>query len=249
MSEAPTVITRPVVPTNLPGLTSPRHFSDVEGQPCAPIPAQTRGRAGAWLFLSVGVFLVLSLIVGATWFFSAPNTGTNTNVVPSGRVNPQLDVEGKLPNLPGTGDPDNSAMSIDKAVQLQVITAADAAKVRASGAQEIVYRRSSDAAHVDNGYQMLAIPTASADDASKLVQGLRQTLTDSGFKAAPLGPGRAETAYTDSNPTGRVSALWYASGPVAIGIGVSQPLSGDPATLRTRLGKVRDSVVAVLPPS
>lgn len=253
MSEAPTVITRPVVPAELPGLgpQSPRHFSGVERQPSAPIATPARGRAGTWLYLSLGVFVVLSLIVGATWFLSAHSNGSNTNttVAPTTPVNPQLDVEGKLPDLPGTANPDNSTMSIDKAVQLRILTPEDAAKVRASGAQEIVFRGSSDTVNVDESYQLLAIPTASANDADKLVQGLRETLTGAGFMADPIGPGEAGAAYTDSNPAGRVSALWYASGTVAIGIGVSEPLTGDPATLRARLGQVRDSVSATLPPS
>lgn len=249
MSEAPTVITRPVMPGDLPGLAppSPRHFSGVERQPSTPVPAQARVPGRTWLFLGLGVFLVISLIVGATWFFSKPSTGTATTA-PTSPVNPQLDVEGKLPVLPGKANPNNSTMPIDKAVQLQVISTEDASKVRASGAQQVVYRASSDATNVEDGYLMLAIPTGSASDAAKLVQGLRETLTGSGFKADPLGPGDAGTAYTGSNSTGRVTALWYTSGTLAIGIGVSQSLNGNSATLRTRLVQVRDSVAVALPP-
>ncbi|GLY64112.1 hypothetical protein [Amycolatopsis taiwanensis] len=252
LSEAPTVITRAVLPTNLPSLTPsvPRHYSGVERQPSAPISAGPRGRGRTWLSLGVGVFVVLSLMAGATWFFSARSTGTNTNAAaPTSPVKPQLDVEGKLPALPGTANPNNSTMPIDKAVQLQIISDADASKIRASGAQEIVYRASSDTVNVNDGYLMLAIPTASANDATKLVQELREGLTGAGFKADPIGPGDAGTAYTGSNAAGRVTALWYSSGALAIGIGVSQPPGGKPASLHTRLVQVRDSVAAALPPS
>lgn len=247
MSEAPTVITRAVMPGDLPGLAppSPRHFSGVERQPSTPMPAHSRVPGRTWVFLGLGAFLVIGLIVGATFFFSKPSTGT---AAPTSPVNPQLDVEAKLPALPGKANPNNSTMSIDKAVQLQVISAGDAPKVRASGAQEVVYRASSDATNVNDGYLMLAIPTGSTNDAAKLVQGLRDTLTGSGFKADPVGPGDAGTAYTGSNPTGQVTALWYTSGTLAIGIGVSQPPNGNSDTLHTRLVQVRDSVAAALPP-
>lgn len=249
MSEAPTVITRPLLPPDLPGLTpaTPQGFPGIEGQPNASVA--TKRPARTWLVLSVGVFVVLCLIGGATWFFSAPSTSTDLSAPPNNLVNPQLDVENKLPELPGTPNSNNSTMSIDKAVQLQIITADEASKIRASGAQEIVYRASADIHNVNNGYLMLAIPTGSAGDAAKLVRGLRETLTGAGFKPDPIGPGEAGAAYTGSNPNGQVSALWYASGSVVIGIGVSGPLDAAPATLRTRLTQVRDTVAATLPPS
>jgi hypothetical protein len=252
MADAPTVITRPLLPANLPSLTpagAPHSRGSVPG---AGTPAAAPRRRGpTWLFLAVGVLVVAGLIVGATWFFSARSPGSTGGIAaPSGAVvNPQLDVESKLPTLPGTPNPNNSTMSVDKAVQLQVISAEEASKVQASGAQEVVYRASSDSADANSGYLLLAIPTSSTGDAANLVSGLRQTLTGAGFKADPLGQTDSETAYTGSNPTGRVSALWYASGSVVVGIGVSQPLDADPATLNTRLEQVRDSVVATLPAS
>jgi hypothetical protein len=250
MAEAPTVITRAVRAEETPSLipSLPRHSSGVVRQPSVPVWSRPRGRGPTWLFLSLGVLVVLALIIGATFLFGLSNTNTATSPTSGSTVvNPQLDVEGKLPELPGTPNPNNSTMSVDKAAQMQIISAADVAKVRASGAQEVVYRASADKVQPDAGYMMVAIPTASAEDATKLVKGLRETLINAGFRADPLGRADADTAYTGSNSTGRVTALWYASGPVVVGIGVSQPLNANPASLHTRIVKVHDSLAATLP--
>ncbi|HET6500539.1 MAG TPA: hypothetical protein VFG87_07225 [Amycolatopsis sp.] len=251
MAEAPTVITRAVQPTQLPGFTpGPPHGPTVGHRPGAPHD-RPGPRRSTWLFLAIGVVVVLAMIIGATWFFSARGTNDNAgSASPSSTiVTPRLDVENKLPDLPGKPNPNSSTMSVDKAVQLQVITADEASKIRASGAQEVVYRASSDTTDIDDGYMLLAIPTSSANDAANLVAGLRETLTGAGFTADPLGGTNAETAYTGSNATGRVSAVWYASGSVTIGIGVSEPLTADPADLQNRLTQVLASVTATLPPN
>ncbi|HKS46690.1 MAG TPA: hypothetical protein VJT49_16575 [Amycolatopsis sp.] len=240
LADAPTVITRAVNPPSLmpaaPWLPAPR-VADTSGKP--GVRRHTR------LFLVVAVLVVLGMIVGTTWFLSVPTT----NTAPAGPANPELVVAGKLPPLPGTANPDNATISLDKAVRLKVVSATDASKIRASGAQEVVYRASADTVGGNMGYQLVAIPTSSASDAAKLVKGLRQTLTDIGFTAAPLGPSEAETAYTTDNPGGRMSGLWYASESVVIGLAVSQPVSEDAATLRARLAQVLQAVAAALPPN
>lgn len=247
MAEAPTVITRPVQPSPLPALTPPYSLGGTQ-PPTGPSLDKPRGGRPTWLFLVLGVVVVLGLIIGATWLSSAPTTSGAGSAAPSSTiVNPGLAVESKLPSLPGTPNPENSTMPVDKAVQLQIISAQDAAKIRASGGQEVVYRASSDAADVNSGYLLLAIPTSSATDAAQLVKELRDSLTTAGFRADALGQTNAEVAYTGSNPAGRVTALWYASGSVVIGIGVSQPPNANPATLHNRIAQVRNSVTAALP--
>lgn len=250
MAEAPTVITRPVRAGEMPSLVPPmpRHSSGVVRQPSVPVWGKPRGHGPTWLYLSLGVLLVLGLIIGATFVFGGSKTDNAAAPAPGSTVaNPQLDVEGKLPELPGTPNPNNSTMSVDKAAQMQIISAGDVPKVKASGAQEVVYRASAETTQPDAGYLLVAIPTASADDSVKLVKGLRETLINAGFRPDPLGRADADTAYTGSNSTGRVTALWYASGPVVLGIGVSQPLNANPASLRTRISQVHDSLAATLP--
>lgn len=245
--DAPTVITRAVRPGGpLPTLT-PQYPAAPPGGPTVPMRRARRGPT--WVFLTFGVLIVLVLVVGASWYFGVHNNNP-TATSPTAPVNPTDAVsvaEAKLPTLPGAASPNNSTMSIDKAVQLQLISQADAGVMEAGGAQEIVVRASADPANTPNGNMLLAVPASSAVEASKLVATLRKNLTDNGFTPLPLGPANADLAFSGSNPGGRVSALWYTTGPLAIGIGVSQPLNGNPAQLRSRLEQIHAQVTGALP--
>lgn len=251
--EAPTVITRAVGAGTLPGLTPPS--PPRQQVPALPTrPTRPAGKRPTWLFLTLGVVLVLAMIIGVSWFFGArdDNTTTGTASTPTQTMNPAEAgeiAEAKLPTLPGAANPDNSTMSIDKALQSQLVTEADADAMRAAGAQEVIYRASSDPATSPNGTMLLVVPASSAADASKLVTALRKNLLGTGFVVTPLGSANADMMYTGSNPGGRVSALWYSSGSLAIGMGVSQPVTGDATQLRARLEQIRTQVTGTFPAS
>lgn len=251
--EAPTVITPAIGPGTLPGLTPPP-------PPRQPVPAlptrpeRADRRKPTWLFLALGVFVVLVLIIGATWFLGTRDDGTTSSAPrsPAPTLSPTDAAEfaeAKLPTLPGAANANNSTMSVDKALDLKLITSADAAVMRADGAQEVIYRAASDPANSPNGTMLLVVPASTAADAAKIAGGLRVNLSGTGFVPTPLGQTDADTMYTGSNPQGRVGALWYSSGLLAVGMGVSQPLTGDPGLLRTRLEQLRAQVTAAFPAS
>ncbi|WP_091628721.1 hypothetical protein [Amycolatopsis saalfeldensis] len=211
-----------------------------------------RRKRPTWLFLSLGVLLALALIVGLTWYIgSQPDQrGTADSVSappvpsPSGSADPSATLEDKLPTLTGKPSQDNSTMSLDKAVELKAISQADADLMKTAGANELVYRSYADS---DNGTMLLAVPTGSSAQAEVLVKGLQGNLVGGGFESAALGPAPTDLLYSASSPAGRVLAFWYTSGPVAIGIGASQPLAGDAAALRSRIEQIRTKVAAALP--
>ena len=214
-----------------------------------------RRKRPTWLFLSLGVLLALALIVGLTWYIgSKPDQqGTADSVSappvpsPSGSADPSATLEDKLPALTGKPSQDNSTMSLDKAVELKAISQADADLMKTAGADELVYRSYADADQADNGTVLLAVPTGSSAQAEVLVKGLQGNLVGGGFESAALGPAPTDLLYSGSSPAGRVLAFWYTSGPVAIGIGASQPLAGDAAALRSRIEQIRTKVAAALP--
>jgi hypothetical protein len=248
--EAPTVVTRAVSLGTMPGLTPP--LPPRQQVPALPThPVRPAGRKPTWLFLALGVVLVLAMIIGVSWFFGARDSAPSpTASSPLQTVSPAEAAEiaaAKLPTLPGAADADNSTMSIDKALQLQLVTQTDADAMRAGGASEVIYRASSDPANSPNGTMLLVVPASSAAEASKLVTTLRKNLMGTGFVVTPLGPANADLMYTGSNPGGRVSALWYSSGSLAIGMGVSQPPAGDPTQLRVRLERIRTQVTGAFP--
>jgi hypothetical protein len=214
-----------------------------------------RRKRPTWLFLSLGVLLALALIVGLTWYIgSKPDQrGTAGSVSappvpsPSGSADPSATLEDKLPVLTGKPSQDNSTMSLDKAVELKAISQADADLMKTAGANELVNRSYADADQADNGTVLLAVPTGSSAQAEVLVKGLQGNLVGGGFESAALGPAPTDLLYSGSSPAGRVLAFWYTSGPVAIGIGASQPLAGDAAALRSRIEQIRTKVAAALP--
>ncbi|NKQ53396.1 hypothetical protein HFP15_10940 [Amycolatopsis sp. K13G38] len=244
--EAPTVVTRAIGP--LPGLTPPRRS---EVPPLPTVPVQRPRRKPTWLFLALGVVLVLAMIIGATVFLNARDDSSATaptpaNVAPADALGM---AEAKLPTLPGAASPDNGTLELGKAVSLQLITQADADLMRTSGADKIVFRASADPANSPNGTMTIVVPASAPATADQLAMGLRKELTGYGFTMSPLGQSESELAFVGSNPSGRVMALWYSSGSLAVGMGVSQPLTGDPAELRSRLDHVRAQVTAALPAS
>ncbi|MBB4687105.1 hypothetical protein [Amycolatopsis jiangsuensis] len=211
-------------------------------------PERRRSRP-TWLFLSLGVLLVLALAVGGIWYFGSKSDTSDS----ADRVSPPpvssspsqpASLEDKLPKLAGTPSKDNSTMALDKAVQLKAVSQADADLMRAAGADELVYHSYAEAT---NGTLLIAVPTGSAAQAGQLVQGLRQNLVTGGFDSAPLGPAATDLVYSGSSPAGRVTAFWYTSGSVAVGVGVSAPLDQDPAALRSRIEQIRAKAVATLP--
>ncbi|MFI5611196.1 hypothetical protein [Amycolatopsis sp. NPDC051903] len=217
--------------------------------------APPRKKRPTWLFLSLGVLVVLALIVGVTWYIgSRPDADNAADTVsappvpsPTGSAGASASLEDKLPVLAGTPGPDNSTMSLDKAVELKVVTQADADLMKTAAANELVYHAYADTSHKDNGTILLAIPTPSPAQAAQLVKGLQKNLTAGGFEATPLGPAPSDLLYSASAPAGRVLAFWYTSGPVAVGIGVSEPVTDDAVVLRSRVEQIREKVAAALP--
>ncbi|WP_326567530.1 hypothetical protein VSH64_37725 [Amycolatopsis rhabdoformis] len=215
--------------------------------------APPRKKKPTWLFLSLGVLIVLALVVGGIWYIgNRPNQSDDADTVspppvPTASGDPSTSLEDKLPALAGTPNPDNSTMSLDKAVELKVVSQADADLMKSASAQELVYRAYADTTHTDNGTILLAVPTPSPAQAAQLVKGLKQNLTAGGFGSTPLGPAPTDLLYSGSSPAGRVLAFWYTSGPVAIGIGVSEPLTDDAVVLRSRIEQIRTKVAAALP--
>ncbi|SEF30288.1 hypothetical protein SAMN05421837_105145 [Amycolatopsis pretoriensis] len=214
-------------------------------------------RRPAWLLLTLGVVVVLVLVVGGTYWLGtrtdAPSDAAlppiPTTAVPTdGAIDPQAPLDQRLPALPGKPNDDDSTMSIDKALEAKVITEADAKQLQTHNAREIIFRASSDRDKPHNGNLLMAIPTLSVFDAKHLAAGLRNNLSGAHLAATRIGPTDNDLMYTQRGTAGWVALLWYSSGAVVVGVGVSQPETGDSAELQVRLKAIRDNVATVLPP-
>ncbi|MEV6640899.1 hypothetical protein [Amycolatopsis sp. NPDC051371] len=224
----------------------------------AGVGGEDRQGRPVWLFLTLGVVLVLVLVVAGTYWLGTRTDDPSDAALPpmpttaapptNSALDPSIPLAERLPALPGKPNDANSTMSVDKALEAKVITQADAKQLQAHNAREIIFRASSDQAKARNGNLLMAIPTLSVFDAKHLAAALRNNLSGAHLAATRIGPTDDDLMYTQRGSDGWVAILWYSSGAVVVGVGVSQRETGDSAELRVRLEAIRDSVTAVLPP-
>jgi hypothetical protein len=256
--EQPTVV-RPAVmppPPRMPGLVPEQQHQHQQHNQRKPSPdpfqelvAPRRGRSRpTWLFLACGVLLVLALIIGGTfWLNSGKKTGTTAQPppAPSASPNPAApppSVEDKLPVLPGTPNPNNSTMSLDKGVEMKVYSPEEATLMKDNTGQELIYRNSSEGA---NGYLVYVVPTNTPANATALAGALEDFTIKAGLKPTRSGPPHS---VSGKNQNGQLAGTWYASGNLTVVVWVSQDLKGNEQVLVQRLTKTRDQVMGALPP-
>jgi hypothetical protein len=189
-------------------------------------PGKHRGSTGGrptWLFLGLGVLVVLAMVVGVTaWIGStddpapqgAPAPGTSS----ASGIRPEP-LEDRVPKLPGEANPNNSTMAIEKARDLGLIPAPTAELFTSNGAKEMVFRGSSDG---DVNYLALVIPTAGPTNAQTVVETLYQQALASGMRQVTAD------VRTISGRVGQqfLNTSWYGSGNNAVVIGVGLPYRG-----------------------
>jgi hypothetical protein len=211
-------------------------------------PASSRGQNPAWLFISLGVLLVLALIIGGAWWLGRAEDNAGGRQAGATTPTAEVALEDRLPVLPGEQNPANSTMSVDRGVELNLYSAGDAAFLKASGAEDIVYRSAIAGAAQTDTYVIVIVRATSLAQAAKIAEHMRESLT----KAGGVPDSAATTVGSDvplmvTNATGRLAATWYVSGTNAVGVGTAQAPSGEVQELRQRLQRTLDAVAEVLP--
>ncbi|GHF58631.1 hypothetical protein FHX82_000334 [Amycolatopsis bartoniae] len=242
--EAPTVITPAIPHGTLPSLVPLSPPRD-EVPPLPTRPERPDRRKPTWLFLALGVFLVLVLIGGATWFLGNRETSNTTaggTTAAAPQTSSAVPVEQRVPALPGTPDPNNSTVSVDKGVELGLYPVEAADVYKRNGVSEIVYRASSEG---DEQYFLLVIHAGSASQAQAVTNYMRGGALSSGYTVLPADPSVA--TGTKSGRT--MNGTWYSSGDVSVVLWVSQPAGRAEDQLRQHLDQERSELRAALPPS
>lgn len=233
----------------MPPLLPPGRRMPPQSTP-ARTPASPRGQKPTWLFISLGVLLVLALIIGGAWWLGHAADGLpggqESATSPTGALDDRVALEDRLPELPGRASPHDSTVSIDKGAELGFYTHDDAAFMAANGAERAIYRSSGEGDQLTDGNTLLVVEADSAENAGKVAQYMRGTVRKLGF-TQETQTGNSPTVLIGSNSAGRLNVDWYVSGNFAVGIGVSQALDDDPNDLSRRLHQLLTSVERVLP--
>lgn len=218
--------------------------------------APTKKRKGTWIVVPLVILLVLGGVIGGAWWLGTSGDGTASPAPTSGALaDPDGGGDGdgdedslsdRLPELPGDPSPDNSTMSVDRALDLGFITDVDAESMRKFGVADLVYRASSQG---KQGYSLLVARSPSEQKAVGLQRAMNTTLVKEGFRNGRLRDDPRFISFTGEQSDGRVSIVWYASGNKTVGIGVSQPTGGDERKLTRRLEKTLTLLQDALPAS
>lgn len=208
----------------------------------AAAPEPRTRRKPTWMFVSLGLLLVLAAIIGGAWWLGGESGQPATQ--PAGQAAPappQLALEERLPPLPGQPAKDSSTMSVERGAELGLYSAEAGVVFTEHGATEVIYRGSGDG---PDGYLVLVVPTADRENATAVADYLEQTALASGFTSTPVA---GDTGVTGRNDAGQLSGSWYVSDEKVVSVWVSQPLDADETMLTPRLERTIDALRDPLP--
>ncbi|MEC3981431.1 hypothetical protein [Amycolatopsis sp. H20-H5] len=240
----PALAPKPPSPPPLPPSTQP--YPTASRSPKRP----SKGKP-TWLFLSVGVLLVLAMIIGGTWWLGS-KTDTVAGGTPSAAgadglsssqsptVQPTL--EELLPKLPGTPSNDNSTMSVAKGAELNLYSTEAAGYFTGKGVKDVVFRGSSEGT---DGYLILVIPTSDPQVAKAVAAYLHDNSVNGGLAEQRVGD---RAALVGKNKNGQLCGAGYTSGGTVVTAWVSASLTADKQSLDDHFGQTMAALEKVLPP-
>jgi hypothetical protein len=269
--DAATVVRPAVVPPPPPPLPAildaarQQHAPEQHHPIDVPRPPVSRGNGSrpVWLFVGVGVVLVVALIAGGSWWLlgdkpgstpqAAPPVQTSSSpaaVVPAPTPTPTSTlapppgppIAERVAEPPGVPNKDNSTMSLTRGAELGLYPAEATETFAANGATEIAYRASTDGPGPD-AYFILALPTASPANAKAVVDYLGKGSASGGFEKTT----DARLTVTGIREGRAMIGTWYASGNVAVTLWVSQPTEAKKSLLPPKLTKMLSMLQKKLP--
>jgi hypothetical protein len=227
-------------PPPYPAAEPAPHRPEEPGKHRSDEPAGTGERRPAWLFLALGVLLVLVVVVGAIAWLGSGSDPAPQALPPSSAAEartPPLDE--RVPEMPGKQNPNNSTMSVAKGLELGLYPASTADLLDANGATGVIYRGAADG---DVSYLVVVVPTSSPANAQTVVDKLYQDALAGGFRSVQSAlrtvSGRDRGTF--------LNTTWYGSGSNVVSVGIAQPYHGQ-AGMSGELDKAVQTLEAVLP--
>lgn len=210
--------------------------------------ASTGTRHKPWRTAGVA-FAVLAVLCASVWWVAL--RGDEAPATQAQRPAPSVPAAGSpgdrpadaLPTLPGTPSANSSTLSIDRAMELKLLSSHDARLYRAHGVEEVVYRGSRSGT---TGMMALAVPTRSDADAAAITSALHDHLIQVGF--ADIA-GTRPTSFTRTDAQFTTFGTVYRSRFVCVQVSVSGKPQQDPAQLRSDFEELVKNVTNALPES
>lgn len=196
--------------------------------------------------IALGTLVLLALVASGVWWFALRNDGPDGNAAgqpPSAQL-VVTDLEHDLPGLPGESNPNNATMSVDRALELKLISVKYAEDFRANGASQVVYKASRDNGM---GLMVMVVPLASEEGATATVNGISAHLKSVGFAEVPTEIAGQPIALGRTDQQFRTYGAAYRSGKLCVQVSISQPPSDDEAALRTQFDQLLGSALTTLP--
>lgn len=270
--DAATVVRPAVVPPPPPPLPAildaarqqaPEQQRPADVPPPRPPVSRGNGTKPVWLFVGIGVVLVVAIIAGGSWWLLGDKTDSSAQaappppapssaaaVIPEPSPSPSSTltpppgppIAERVAEPPGVPNKDNSTMSLTRGAELGLYPAEAAETFAANGATEIAYRASTDGPGPD-AYFILVLPTASPANARAVVDYLGKGSISGGFEKTA----DARVTVAGVREGRAMTGTWYASGNVAVTVWVSQPAETKKSALPPKLTKMLSTLQKKLP--
>lgn len=221
--------------------------------------------AKTWIFV-VAAVVAVALIGGVIYFVAfrptqpsaGPETTTTTQPAPTTTTRQLTPIEAALeaiPEPPGEQDADNGILTLDQAVQLQLLSEAEAQIVRAAGVTEVAYRGSvkglDEFSEHPDVFETLAFLTPDAATAQDIAAQLKVYQEANGllFIPEPLPDTPASVVFEKQvNPVRSVYRGLYVSEATVVRLNVVQePLKDEAALSGSYQRQMRELIKAFEP--
>jgi len=241
----------PPMPAGPPGVRpTPYRAAPIQGQ---EVFTQNNSAGGSTVLRFLVPLLVLALVGGGVWWFvlrgddenggaAQPPPETTTEQQPVTTSTDEID--GKMPELPGTANENNGTMTLDKARELKLFTTPYGAMLADNGSSDVVYR---GAVRPGYGYLLVASPIPPANGADGVAVLAREHLQRAGFTPAQEVSPDDPPVITRQDDQFRTFIAVYNSGDVWVQLNVSTQPDGDEQELRDEFQKILTELTERLP--
>lgn len=226
-------------------LTSPADLTRPHLDGVALFTEVDHGSGKARALLAV---LVIAVIGVGMWWFGLRTDHTGDTDPPATASHGEIPSTAPLDSLPlpGTANPDNASMALERAVQLELITRVESATLAEHGVTQIVFRGSTASGI---GYTVVVARADPPSRARALTTALTSQLRSTGFTdGGNVAAGDATLPLlTRAGQTRELLRTVYQSGDLCVRIGVSGKLDGEAITLREEFARFVTGVTSALP--